>query len=116
MYARDKVRPVITQADTDKIASLYSDLRRESLVGGSIPITVRHLESMVRMAEAHAKMHLRDHVRSDDVDMAIRVMVESFVSAQKFSVMKMLKKVSVPKLFFSFSLFLYFFLSFFCFE
>ena len=32
---------------------------------GSIPITVRHLESMIRMAEAHARMHLRDYVHDE---------------------------------------------------
>jgi DNA replication licensing factor MCM2 len=57
-------------------------------------MTVRHLESILRMAEAHARMHLRDYVRSDDIDMAIRVMLESFISAQKFSVMKNLRKVN----------------------
>jgi DNA replication licensing factor MCM2 len=71
---------------------LYSDLRKESLTHGGIPITVRHLESMIRMAEAHARMHLRDSVRSDDVDLAIRVMLESFISAQKYSVMKSLRR------------------------
>ena len=61
---------------------MYSELRRESMATGSIPITVgiliriilplillhsflipflqvRHIESMIRMAESHAKMHLR---------------------------------------------------------
>ena len=37
-------------------------------------------------------MHLRDYVRNDDVDLAIRVMLESFVNAQKQSVMKSLRK------------------------
>jgi DNA replication licensing factor MCM2 len=76
----------------DKISRLYADLRRESLASGSIPITVRHIESMVRMAEAHARMHLRDAVRSDDIDVAIRVMLESFISSQKFSVMNHLRR------------------------
>jgi hypothetical protein len=31
----------------------------------SIPITVRHLESMIRMAEAHARMHLREFVHEE---------------------------------------------------
>lgn len=92
MYARDRIHPKIHQMDQDKIARLYADLRRESLAGGSIPITVRHLESMIRMSEANAKMHLREYARSDDIDMAIRVMLESFFSAQKFSVMRQLKK------------------------
>lgn len=61
--------------------------------GGSIPITVRHLESMIRMSEAHARMHLREYVRSDDVNMAIQTTVDSFISAQKYSVMKTLRKV-----------------------
>ncbi|KAL7746617.1 MCM DNA helicase complex subunit [Sorochytrium milnesiophthora] len=92
MYAKDKVHPKLHQMDEDKISKLYSELRRESLATGSIPITVRHLESVIRMAEAHARMHLRDYVRSDDIDMAIRVTLESFISAQKFSVMRQLRK------------------------
>jgi DNA replication licensing factor MCM2 len=57
-----------------------------------MPMTVRHVESAVRMAEAHAKMHLREFVTAEDVDVAIRVMLDSFVSAQKFSVSRQLKK------------------------
>lgn len=94
MYAREKIHPKLHQLDEDKLSRLYSELRRESLVSGSIPITVRHLESMVRLAEAHAKMHLREYVRSDDVDMAIKVALESFISAQKFSMMNTLRKVN----------------------
>lgn len=60
---------------------------------GSIPITVRHIESMIRMAEAHARIHLRDYVIEDDVSMAIRVMLESFIDTQKFSVMRSMRKV-----------------------
>ncbi|CAO3616139.1 unnamed protein product [Mucor fragilis] len=92
MYAREKIQPKLQQVDEDKLSRLYSELRRESLASGSIPITVRHLESMIRLAEAHAKMHLREYVRSDDVDMAIRVALDSFISAQKFSMMKVLRR------------------------
>lgn len=60
---------------------------------GGIPITVRYIESMIRLVEAHAKMHLRDHVRSDDVDMAVRVVLESFISTQKYSVSRQMQKV-----------------------
>ena len=41
---------------------MYSELRRESMSTGSVPITVRHIESILRMAEASAKMHLREFV------------------------------------------------------
>ena len=54
----------------------------------SVPITVRHIESMIRLAEANAKMHLREYVHEDDVNMAIRVVLESFVDTQKYSVVK----------------------------
>ncbi|PWZ00819.1 putative DNA replication licensing factor [Testicularia cyperi] len=92
MYAKDHVRPSLSALDQDRIARLYADLRRESLSTGSFPITVRHLESMIRMAEASAKMHLRDYVRTDDIDVAIRATVDSFVSAQKMSVKKTLER------------------------
>lgn len=48
---------------------------------------------MIRMAEAHARIHLRDYVIEDDVSMAIRVMLESFIDTQKFSVMRSMRKV-----------------------
>jgi hypothetical protein len=83
MYAKEMIKPKLHQLDQEKLARLYSDLRRESLATGSFPITVRHLESMIRMAEASAKMNLREYVRSDDIDLAIQVTVGSFVNAQK---------------------------------
>jgi DNA replication licensing factor MCM2 len=51
------------------------------------------------MAEANARMHLRDYVQEDDVNMAIRMMLESFVETQKYSVMKSMKNVRL-RLFF----------------
>ena len=52
---------------------------------------MRHIESMIRLAEANAKMHLREYVHEDDVNMAIRVVLESFVDTQKYSVVKVRK-------------------------
>ena len=51
---------------------VYAELRRESAVSQGMPIAVRHLESIIRMAEAHAAMHLREYVQDVDVDTAIR--------------------------------------------
>ncbi|KAG7251513.1 hypothetical protein CRUP_005796, partial [Coryphaenoides rupestris] len=92
IYAKERVHPKLNQMDQDKVARIYSELRKESMATGSIPITVRHIESMIRLAEAHARLHLRDYVLEDDVNMAIRVMLESFIDTQKFSVMRSMRK------------------------
>jgi len=92
LYAREKIHPKLHQMDQEKVAKMYADLRRESMATGSIPITVRHIESMIRIAESHAKMHLREFVSEDDVNMAMRVMLESFIDTQKYSVMKNMKR------------------------
>ncbi|RWS13295.1 DNA replication licensing factor mcm2-like isoform X1 [Dinothrombium tinctorium] len=91
MYAKERIHPKLNYIDKERIAKLYSELRRESLITGSIPITVRHIESIIRCAEAHARMHLRDYVLQEDVNMAIRVILESFIDTQKFSVMKTMR-------------------------
>lgn len=44
-------------------------------------ITLRHFESIIRMSEAHAKMHLRSIVTMEDFDMAIGVMLKSFIKS-----------------------------------
>ncbi|XP_032892873.1 DNA replication licensing factor MCM2 [Amblyraja radiata] len=92
IYAKERVHPKLNRMDQDKVAKMYSDLRKESMATGSVPITVRHIESMIRLAEAHARIHLRDYVMEDDVNMAIRVMLESFIDTQKFSVMRSMRK------------------------
>ncbi|KAK7388014.1 hypothetical protein VNO78_22814 [Psophocarpus tetragonolobus] len=91
-YAKLNIFPRLQDADLDKLSHVYAELRRESSHGQGVPIAVRHIESMIRMSEAHARMHLRQHVTQVDVDMAIRVLLESFISTQKFGVQKALQK------------------------
>jgi DNA replication licensing factor MCM2 len=93
-YAKTNLRPSLNgnTFDQEKVASLYVALRKESGKSGGVPICVRHVESMMRMAEAHAKMHLREYVRDDDMNAAIKMMLDSFIVAQKFSVRRSLKR------------------------
>ncbi|KAM7269404.1 hypothetical protein ACFE04_024901 [Oxalis oulophora] len=91
-YAKLNVFPKLHDSDMNKLTEVYAQLRRESSHGQGVPIAVRHIESMIRMSEAHARMHLRRHVIQEDVDMAIRVLLESFISTQKFGVQKALQK------------------------
>jgi len=93
MYARDRVHPQLHDTDSEKLMELYAHLRKESLATGSVPVTVRHFESTIRMAEASAKMHLRDVVTSSDINLAIKVTVGSFISAQKMSIKRTLERV-----------------------
>ncbi|KAJ8957469.1 hypothetical protein NQ314_006546 [Rhamnusium bicolor] len=93
VYARENIHPKLQNMDQDKVANIYSQLRQESLATGSVPITVRHIESIIRMSEAHARLHLREYVQEDDVNMAVRMMLESFVETQKYSVMKSMRQV-----------------------
>lgn len=90
-YAKTSVHPVISQVDARKISQLYSELRKESLSSG-IPITVRHIESIMRISEAYAKLRLSAYVSKKDIDDAISLTLNSFLSAQKFSVSKQLRR------------------------
>mmetsp|Transcript_46997 Transcript_46997/g.111948 ORF Transcript_46997/g.111948 Transcript_46997/m.111948 type:complete len:925 (-) Transcript_46997:100-2874(-) len=92
VYAKKHVRPSMSNIDRDKVVDLYAKLRQESEAGGGIPIAVRHVESMIRMSESFARMHLRSVVRDDDVNMAIRVMLDSFISSQKYGVQRALRR------------------------
>ena len=91
-YARDTCRPQLTNANTEIIKQFYMKLRQESIDSSGINIAVRHIESLVRMSVAHAKMHLRSEVKKEDVDLAIRVMLRSFVQTQKHSVSKIIQQ------------------------
>lgn len=46
------------------------------------------------MAEANAKMHLREFVQEEDINIAIQIELESFVESQKYSIMKDMRQVN----------------------
>ncbi|SPN99524.1 probable DNA replication licensing factor (nimQ) [Cephalotrichum gorgonifer] len=92
LYARERCSPKLINIDEDKIGRLYSDMRRESLATGAYPITVRHLEAIIRISEAFCRMRLSDYCTAQDIDRAIAVTVESFVGSQKISAKKALAR------------------------
>ena len=90
MYSKANIHPTIESGDMKKITQLYSELRKETLNAG-IPITVRHIESIIRVSEAFCKLRLRTTVNKSDIDNAITLVLESFLAAQKYSVAKQLR-------------------------
>lgn len=92
LYARTTVFPVIADVNHAKIARFYSEIRSESFNTGGVPMTVRHLESIVRIAQSHARMELRDFVSAKDVDNAIAVMLRCFIQTQRHAIAEKLKQ------------------------
>jgi DNA replication licensing factor MCM2 len=92
MYARKYVHPKNSDLNKNKVSKFYAELRKESEKVGGMSIAVRHLESLLRIAESHAKMRLSDYVRADDMDFAIKIMLESFLMSQKASISKNLRR------------------------
>jgi DNA replication licensing factor MCM2 len=81
MYAKRFVHPKLNEIDKEKLTQFYADIRRSSSVVGGIPIAVRHIESVLRMSEAYARVHLRDYVRIEDIDFAIEMLLKSFLQS-----------------------------------
>merc|ERR1712241_155014 len=92
VYARKHVHPSIAGVHMEKVANFYKDIRAEAFRSGGAPMTARHIDSLVRIAEANARMELRQHVTARDVDNAIGVMLESFIQSQKHQVAEELRK------------------------
>ncbi|KAJ5106476.1 DNA replication licensing factor mcm3 [Penicillium angulare] len=68
-YAKSRVKPVLTKGAADHIIGAYSALRNEDISGNkrrTSPITPRTLETLIRLATAHAKARLSNRV--DDKD------------------------------------------------
>ena len=92
IYAKKNCFPKLDNINREKIASFYSELRQKSMTGGGIPIAVRHIESILRLSEARARLHLREYVNDEDVNMAIKIILQSFISTQKQSIQSSLNK------------------------
>lgn len=84
-YARTKCQPKITQAASEALVSAYVQMRKlgEDVRAAErrITATTRQLESMIRLAEAHAKMRLAEEVTANDVHEAVRLIKSALKQA-----------------------------------
>ncbi|KAK3335745.1 cell division control protein 54 [Cercophora scortea] len=76
-YARAKIHPKLTPEAGRELVEAYVEMRKLGqdvrAAEKRITATTRQLESMIRLAEAHAKMRLSETVTSEDVQEAVRL-------------------------------------------
>jgi len=83
-YARTK-KPIITQESAKCFENFYLQLRASDSVGASrmsYRITVRQLESMIRLSEALARLHCDDWVKPKYVTEAARLLRKSIIHVE----------------------------------
>lgn len=76
-YAKENMNPVLTEDSKTVLVQSYVDMRKlgddARALERRITATTRQLESMIRLAEAHAKMRLSQVVEVIDVKEAVRL-------------------------------------------
>lgn len=74
-YARENYKPKMTK-DVGKILKKFYITTRKRAEGSSapVPITMRQLEALMRIAQASAKIQLQNEIRKEDAQRAIRLM------------------------------------------
>lgn len=73
-YVRRSCFPRLSVPALEKIKEFYVDMRRMGKDIGSVTITPRYLEGLVRLAEANAKMRMSPSVEAKDADVSINLM------------------------------------------
>ncbi|EOY07748.1 Minichromosome maintenance 8 [Theobroma cacao] len=76
-YARTYVSPRMSKPAAEILQKFYLQLRDRSTSGDGTPITARQLESLVRLAEARARVELREEITTQDARDAVEIMKES---------------------------------------
>ncbi|CCD26132.2 MCM DNA helicase complex subunit MCM4 NDAI_0G03550 [Naumovozyma dairenensis CBS 421] len=76
-YAKENIHPVLVEEAKSELVRAYVGMRKMGDDSRSdekrITATTRQLESMIRLAEAHAKMRLSTEVQLEDVQEAVRL-------------------------------------------
>uniref|UniRef100_A0A7C5YST7 DNA helicase n=1 Tax=Ignisphaera aggregans TaxID=334771 RepID=A0A7C5YST7_9CREN len=75
-YARKYIKPVLTEEARKMLEDFFIEMRKRSLETPDSPITItaRQYEALIRLAEAHSKMALKNEVTEEDAAEAIRLM------------------------------------------
>lgn len=77
LYARTKYRPKLTAESGQALVEAYLEMRKMGSGKGQISAYPRQLHSLIRLAEAHAKMRFSNQVEACDVNEAKRLQKEA---------------------------------------
>uniref|UniRef100_A0A7S4CWA9 MCM C-terminal AAA(+) ATPase domain-containing protein n=1 Tax=Eutreptiella gymnastica TaxID=73025 RepID=A0A7S4CWA9_9EUGL len=82
------MHPILTEGAQRMLVACYRDLRQNDKTkkNNSYRITTRQLESMIRLSEAVARVHLSQEVKEEHVKLALHVMRSSFTRVEQPSV------------------------------
>ncbi|KAL0555510.1 hypothetical protein IC582_009458 [Cucumis melo] len=76
-YARTFVFPRMSKPAADILQRFYLQLRDQNTSADGTPITARQLESLVRLAEARARVDLREEITVEDAMDVVEIMKDS---------------------------------------
>ena len=82
IYARKYIEPKIEDKEVSKtIEGFFVDWRKVATEGAPLPITVRQLEALIRLAKSNARMRLSNRVTVEDANRAISLIKTSLREA-----------------------------------
>lgn len=94
-YSKKFVQPVLTDQAKEIITKEWSNLRQKDFENSQdknqqrfMPITVRTLESLIRLATAHAKLRLSKTIEKVDCDLAVEMMTYSLFGEDEVEKLK----------------------------
>lgn len=76
-YAKARIHPVLTRPAAEWITNVYANLRNDELSANqrkTSPLTARTLETLIRLATAHAKSRLSSTVEESDAEAAEEIL------------------------------------------
>ncbi|OTF71780.1 hypothetical protein BLA29_014170, partial [Euroglyphus maynei] len=76
-YARANFHPILSDEAQECLKNSYVEMRKVGSGKGQITAYPRQLESLIRLAEAHAKMRFKTTVDMEDVEEARRLQREA---------------------------------------
>ena len=80
-YARRYCHPVLSLEAAGVLQKFYISLRQQHGNDESVPITTRQLESLIRLAQARAKLELRELVSQRDAEEVVQLMKDAIFDA-----------------------------------
>ena len=85
-YIKSQKPPQMDEGVTEYAAHFYAAIRQKAKFANpsqvACPVTVRTLESIIRLATAHAKLRLSKKIESDDIDTAVNLVNMSIFGAK----------------------------------